>query len=135
VSRPPGLARFNFRFAIWTALYLVGLYGLSSLPDQPVRNEHAWLMLLSNLAHAPIFAGLAVLVFKTLSGHHGTPGRYVTAFAVTAAFGVIDEWHQSFVPGRTVSAGDLALDFAGGACALLIIRARQFPVRTGCEAE
>lgn len=28
-------------------------------------------------------------------------------------YGVSDEWHQSFVPGRTPSAGDLAADGVG----------------------
>ena len=125
----------NVRFALWTLLYLGGIYALSSIPEPPVREEHAWLMLLSNLAHAPVFAGLAVLVLKALSGTHGAHYRYVTAFLVTAACGALDEWHQSFVPGRMVSAGDFALDLAGAACALLIMRARHFSVRTGCEAE
>jgi VanZ family protein len=123
------------RFAIWTFLYLAAIYWLSSLPDQPVRSDHAWLLLLSNLAHAPVFAGLAVLVLKTLSGSHRTPSRYLAAFAVTAVCAGLDEWHQSFVPGRTVSAGDLALDLIGSACALVVVRARQFPVSAGCEAE
>ena len=135
----PGLGRpssgVNLQFAGWTLLYLAGLYGLSSLPDQPVRHAHAWVEVLSNLAHAPVFAGLAVLVLKTLSGRHGVPNRYVAAFAVTVVCGVLDEAHQSFVPGRTVSAGDLALDLAGSACALLIVRARRFSVGAGCEAK
>lgn len=126
---------FNLRFALWTLAYVAGLYWLSSLPDQPVRHEHTWLMLVSNLAHAPVFAVLAVLVLKTLSGEHGAPSRYVIAFVVTAAIGVLDEWHQSFVPGRMVSAGDLALDLGGSACALLLVRARHFSIHARCEAK
>lgn len=31
-----------------------------------------------------------------------------------AAFGALDEFHQSFVPGRDVSLGDIGADFVGG---------------------
>jgi VanZ family protein len=125
----------DFKFALWTFLYLAGIYALSSIPEPPAREAHAWLMLISNVAHAPVFAGLALLVLKTLSGPNGIPNRYVMAFAVTALVSALDEWHQAFVPGRTVSAADLALDLAGSACALLIVRARQATLGSRCEAE
>jgi VanZ family protein len=34
-----------------------------------------------------------------------------------------DEWHQSFVPERTASAGDVLLDSAGGSCGVLCFEA------------
>jgi VanZ family protein len=116
-------------------VYLTGIYALSSIPEPPGRQAHAWLMLISNVAHAPVFAGLALLVLKTLSGPNGTPNRYVMAFVVTVLVSGLDEWHQAFVPGRTVSAGDLTLDLAGSACALLIARARHAALGSRCEAE
>ena len=38
----------------------------------------------------------------------------MTAVAVTLLYGVTDEFHQSFVPGRSVSGADVAADFLGG---------------------
>lgn len=39
------------------------------------------------------------------------------------AFGVLDEFHQSFVPGRSVSAGDVCADFVGGLVGAFVYRA------------
>ena len=131
-GRPtPGV---NVRFALWTLLYLGGIYALSSIPEPPARDAHAWLMLVSNLAHAPVFAGLAVLVLKALSGTHGAHYRYVTAFLVTAACGALDEWHQSHVPGRVCSIADFLADACGAAAAVAFLRARLYEDRASALA-
>jgi len=39
--------------------------------------------------------------------------RAALAVACTAAYGALDEWHQSFVPGRHASWADVAADAAG----------------------
>jgi len=44
-----------------------------------------------------------------------TLGRYqkLTSLAIGTAYGALDEFHQSFVPHRTMSASDLFADFVG----------------------
>jgi VanZ family protein len=114
------------RYAMVTAAYLALIFWLSSLPDLSVRESHPLLMALSNLAHAPLFAGLAFCVSKTLSGSPaGWRTRYGLTLAFAAACAVLDEWHQSFVPGRYVSAGDLLLDLAGITGVLVVLRLRE----------
>lgn len=43
-----------------------------------------------------------------------------TAFLVALAYAVSDEVHQSFVPGRSMRAGDVAIDAASSFSAVLI---------------
>ena len=51
-----------------------------------------------------------------------TMSTALTATLLTTAYGVTDEYHQSFVPGRTSDPADVAKDFAGAAAACLLYR-------------
>jgi VanZ family protein len=111
------------RYGLLTVAYLAAIYWLSSLPDLSSPAQDPVVLLLMNVGHAPLFAGLAFCVWKTFS----TVGdvwwaRYALAFGICGACGALDEWHQSFVPGRMASLGDLLVDLAGIAGILLILR-------------
>lgn len=45
------------------------------------------------------------------------------AFGLTAGYGVVDEIHQSFVPGRVASMADVGADVAGAALGVLLVLA------------
>jgi VanZ family protein len=67
-------------------------------------------------AHAVGYLGLAVVVVRALAG--GLPARIgwstaAAALAISVGYGVTDEIHQMFVPGRTSDVGDLLADAAG----------------------
>jgi VanZ family protein len=113
---------FQPRYGLCTVAYLAAIYWLSSMPDLGGQSGLLVRFLL-NVGHAPLFAGLAVCVLKSLSppGETGW-GNYALAFAMTGACGVLDEWHQSFVPGRQCSLRDLAVDLVGIAGLLLLTR-------------
>lgn len=40
--------------------------------------------------------------------------RRALAWGVTSVYGVVDEWHQSWVPGRVASGFDVAVDSGSG---------------------
>ncbi len=68
------------------------------------------------LAHCAIYGLLALTVLFALSG----PGRelsplrmVVVTVLVCGIYGMLDEFHQSFIPGRCVSAADLLADVCG----------------------
>jgi VanZ family protein len=59
------------------------------------------------------------------------------AVAIAAGFGVSDEWHQSYVPGRDASWLDLVADTVGavaGACAVTWYIARKWRSSTASAA-
>ena len=74
----------------------------------------------------PIEYGVgAALVCRALDGDGRralTVSTALTATLLTTAYGVTDEYHQSFVPGRTSDPLDVAKDLAGSAAASFVYR-------------
>jgi VanZ family protein len=103
---------------IWAAM-IFGLSSLSTLPAPPagITDKHA---------HLGTYAVLAALLVWGLTDRSPARTTWATAaaaVALAALYGASDEWHQSFVPGREVSALDLAADTAGAAIAAVALRA------------
>lgn len=114
--------RLDPRYSLITLVYVGTIHWLSSVPDL-FASESDPLKLVMNLGHAPLFAGLAFCMVKSLSRvGGGWWERYALAFTVTAACAALDEWHQTFVPGRQASIVDFLLDLAGIGGLLLILR-------------
>lgn len=66
------------------------------------------------LAHMAEYAVLALLYRRALAGNWW-------ALVLTVLYAASDEWHQSFVPGRSASPVDVLVD-AGGAITALLVR-------------
>jgi len=105
---------------------MAGLFALSSLPGTPAPDSGplvrpiAWTPpALQNLLHLPAYGILAWLWARFLT--HTTLPRIpllALALALTLAYALFDEWHQSLVPGRYPSATDLLANTAGALIAL-----------------
>jgi VanZ family protein len=77
------------------------------------------------LSHGTVYLILCLLVCRAVAGGFPeplSPSAAVLAVLLSSAYGVSDEWHQSFVPGRNPSAADVAKDFAGSALGALLYR-------------
>jgi VanZ family protein len=71
-----------------------------------------WLALHDKVAHLGLYAVLgACLAWGRRVAARPVPARLLLVMGI--AYGVLDEWHQSFVPGRDPSWGDAAADGAG----------------------
>jgi VanZ family protein len=99
------------------AFYLL-VFFLSSR-DLGVQLDGEWL---DKFPHALEFALLGFLLafgfFHSLGASALT--KVTLTFLTGLLLGFLDEFHQSFVPGRTADVRDIAADAAGVACGILI---------------
>jgi VanZ family protein len=72
-------------------------------------------------------AGYAVLALIYRRALGGVPGRARLAWVLAVLYGLLDEFHQSFVPGRHPSLVDALLFDGGGAAIALWISWRLSP--------
>lgn len=115
---PVAWAAFIWRMSAEATLIDVGL----SLPE--------WLAsVLHDLGH-PVAFGLLALLLVPLLPRVGvgrarwvawTRTRGAALFAVALAYGIVDEWHQSCVPGRVPSVFDVLSDAVGAATVLVVV--------------
>lgn len=93
---------------------MVIIYVLSS---RPWLGPTPGFIAADKLAHAVIYFGFG---HSLMWGFRvtGLPGKYGWPLVVGALYGISDEYHQSFVPGRTMSALDWGADMVGLTCAV-----------------
>lgn len=91
------------------------IFFLSAQPDFP-HPKVSWLEDLIGIgAHMFLFGVLAVLWARAL---HDQRRSLLLAFLLAMLYALLDEFHQSFVPGRTADPLDLVFDGLGAALAL-----------------
>src|SRR5687768_9994653 len=66
--------------------------------------------------HFAVYGLLATLVCRLRPGWRAAIGSFI----LVAAYGASDEWHQSFVPGRSGEVGDWIADTLGAAVAVAL---------------
>ncbi len=121
--RPRPHRRFRW---LAVAVYASFIFALSSIPGGALPKVD--LPSFDKLAHTVLFAPLAWLLLRALLPKRDaaetpesrpqwtsskTALRIVVAIILTALWGVLDEIHQNFVPGRFPSAWDAAADALG----------------------
>lgn len=91
------------------------IFFLSAQPDLP-HPRSGWMdLVVSSGAHVFMYGALALLLRWAL----GDGGRGLAlAFGLALLYGISDELHQSFVPGRVPDILDLVSDGLGAALAL-----------------
>lgn len=92
---------------IWPLLIAVLLVAASHRPRLVDTGFHGG----DKVVHFAVYGLLATLVCRLGRGRPAAVG----AFIATAAFGAADEWHQSFVPGRSAELADWFADALGAA--------------------
>lgn len=105
--------------AAWIMATIWWLSDRETLPKPPGLTYEFW----SILAHIGVFGllGLAVWWALGMNTRLLNRERNVYAIAITTAYGVLDEIHQYFVPGRKADPLDVLADFVGALVCVLVI--------------
>lgn len=109
------------QIVLWAppVLYAAAIFLFSAMP-RPPRVPGG---LSDKWSHGLAYAGLTVLLIRALAGGawRGVTARVCVAAAVIAAlYGVTDELHQLFVPGRQADVLDVAADSIGATIAAVL---------------
>lgn len=116
VSAPDASAS---RVSLWApvAIYMGAIFVLSSMSQPPSPPQVS-----DKTQHFAAYGGLGLVALRATSGGRlagVTAGAAAAAWAVASAYGVSDEIHQRFVPGRSPEAADVIADALGAAAAIL----------------
>lgn len=123
-----GLAAISWCLMIAVATRLTIFTGSSTerMFTNPFLDAAVVNFFLRKSVHLAAFGLLAILCWMAL---RGASFRFIKAWALASGYGLIDEWHQSFMPERTALFTDVLINAAGAALALLAVWAALFFLR------
>jgi VanZ family protein len=108
------------KFSLWApvVLYMGLIFYASAQPEVPLPPG-----LTDKPTHSLAYTGLGVLVVRALAGGLGARIDVATALlgiVLTTAYGMTDEFHQMFVPGRSAEVKDLFADAIGAVLGAIV---------------
>jgi VanZ family protein len=102
---------------------MAAIFGFSSIPSTAMPRFGGWDTLFKKSGHALGYGLLALAYRHALAPRSRDDGSslrpYLLAWGLAVLYSASDEFHQSFVPGRTAAVRDVLIDSAGAAVALL----------------
>lgn len=121
-DRAPG-PRLGGVLGLWLPVvaYMAGIFVASGMPNPPTPDNVSDVSL-----HEAAYFGLTLLVIRALARGQWQGVRLTTlaaAWVIAVAYGISDEWHQSFVPNRHAELRDLAADAIGAFAATVVVGA------------
>ncbi len=106
--------------SLWAPVigFMILVYGLSAQETLPAIEQ-----LGDKVVHVGAYGLFGLLCLRAFHGGIGKL-RYrptILAISTVALYGALDEWHQSYVPGRDPSLLDWAADLIGAGLSLLFL--------------
>lgn len=99
------------------------IFVASSQPELPLVLNKTVDFITKKAGHVTEYGVLAFLLWRAISGEREWPAlsSFGGAFIFSLLYGVSDEFHQTFVPGRTGRLTDVGFDALGVLLALGLI--------------
>ncbi len=117
MKRYPDFVSFYLPALVWMAL----IFTLSSIPGSTL--EKISFPFAHPIAHTMLYGTLYYLCYRALSHHRfgnfKSTFSLLTAFVIVGLYGASDEYHQSFVPGRTEELKDFLIDLSAALIVLI----------------
>jgi VanZ family protein len=117
---PDGRSSWVRLLWLWTPVvaYMLAIFYVSGLSIAPLPEEVS-----DKTGHFVAYAGLALLCVRAVGG--GLPCRVVLrvavlALAIAGGYGIFDEVHQWFVPGRSADVYDWFADITGVSIGIVV---------------
>lgn len=109
------LSPFRIGCGVLAILWAGMIFWLSGSPDAHGAAQYLTFSFADKVAHAVTFSILGALIY-------GAIGRYWLAIVLASGYGLFDEVHQAFVPGRVSDPLDWLADTMGTFIAVTIVR-------------
>ena len=124
MTNTPSAGSLRLRYLVPPVLWALLIFVVSSIPGNELQAPDIFQF--DKLAHLGVYFVLALLVYRALRVKELFPRLHSHATSVTmlliALYGASDEFHQVFVPGRSVDLFDWLADALGGVlCALVVV--------------
>ncbi len=101
-------------------ILMLAIFFFSSLPSSRIPYFGWWDLFVKKGSHMLGYAMLGLAYFYALPPRLSTGFRWLLALIMAILFSLSDEFHQSFVQGRTSTLVDVGIDTVGAAIALTI---------------
>ena len=110
--------RKSLPLILWAFLIFLG----SSLPSAKASDNGLVDFAAHKLAHIFEYGVLFLLYYRSIveNVREKRPDKIFQALLFVVLFGAFDEYHQSFVPGRSARVADVMIDFIGGVLSLFV---------------
>lgn len=101
--------------AVASVLWMAVIFRLSALPGSAVPGRFG------SLGHFAVYAVLGAVLLLAIDPALASWRAAATAVALASVYGITDEFHQRFVPGRMSDPVDWVVDTAGAAVAVAVL--------------
>lgn len=108
----------------WLPVFLWAfmIFGFSANPTGSVSEVHWQDFVVKKLAHVFVYGVLSTLLYRALK-KSGVPKKKAITYSIYASiiYGITDEYHQSFTPGREPRARDIIFDTIGAVLSMSVV--------------
>jgi VanZ family protein len=108
---------------LFVVLWMSAMFALSSIPSLHIPFAHSYDFVLRKVAHIGEYAVLTAVLWWALQRYTGSRvWAWLLAALAAVLYGVSDEWHQSWIAGRSGSLRDVGIDALGIAVSYALVR-------------